>query len=110
MTIPIHTREEVNCLYLHQGLTTIAPSHFNSKQGVQPPLRQLFIHSFILETYIAPLQETTTQRRSQSSHGQKRRTLERCNIWKGGPSARNAAQRGDHSTLMDPQSKRPFTA
>src|SRR6218665_1405498 len=32
------------------------------------------IHSFILETYIAPLQETTTQRRSQPSHGQKRRT------------------------------------
>src|SRR6218665_1069936 len=30
-----------------------------------------FIHSFILETYIAPLQETTTQRRSQPSHGQK---------------------------------------
>src|SRR6218665_3103011 len=51
-----------------------------------------FIHSFILETYIAPLQETTTQRRSQPSHGQKR-TSERCKIWKGGPSARNAAQR-----------------
>src|SRR6218665_2752877 len=66
------------------------------------------IHSFILETYIAPLQETTTQRRSQPSHGQKRRTSERCKIWKGGPSARNAAQRGDHSMLMDPQSKRPF--
>ena len=27
-----------------------------------------FIHSFILETYIAPLQDTTTQRRSQPSH------------------------------------------
>src|SRR6218665_401714 len=35
---------------------------------------ELFIHSFILKTYIAPLQETTTQRRSQPSHGQKRRT------------------------------------
>jgi len=33
-----------------------------------------FIHSFILETYIAPVEETTTQRRSQPSHGQKRRT------------------------------------
>src|SRR6218665_2922868 len=33
-----------------------------------------FIHSFILETYIAPLQESTTQRRSQPSHGQRRRT------------------------------------
>ena len=33
-----------------------------------------FIHSFIMETYIAPLQDTTTQRCSQPSHGQ-RRTL-----------------------------------
>src|SRR6218665_3184833 len=57
----------------------------------------IFIHSFILETCIAPLPETTTQRRSQPSHGRKRRTSERCKIWKGGPSARNAAQRGDHS-------------
>src|SRR6218665_3227250 len=42
-----------------------------------------FIHSFIHSfwTYIAPLQETTTQRRSQPSHGQKRRTSERCKIW-----------------------------
>src|SRR6218665_1114128 len=31
-----------------------------------------FIRSFVLETYIAPLQETTTQRRSQPSHGQKK--------------------------------------
>src|SRR6218665_491470 len=69
-----------------------------------------FIHSFILETYIAPLQETTTQRRPQPSHGQKRRTSEKCKIWKGRPSARNAAQRGDHSMLMDPQPKRPFAA
>src|SRR6218665_870822 len=66
-------------------------------------LRRFWHNSFILETYIAPLQETTTQRRSQPSHGQKRRTSERCKIWKGGPSARNAAQRGDHSMLMDPQ-------
>src|SRR6218665_1839562 len=28
-----------------------------------------FIYSFILGTYIAPLQDTTTQRRSQPSHG-----------------------------------------
>jgi len=33
-------------------------------------------HSFILETYIASLQETTTHRHSQPSHGQKRRTSE----------------------------------
>src|SRR6218665_3350219 len=31
-----------------------------------------FIHSFILEPYTAPLQDTTTQRRSQPSHGQRR--------------------------------------
>jgi len=41
------------------------------------------IHSFILETYIAPLQDTTTQRHSQPSHGQRRRTRRRCKIWKG---------------------------
>src|SRR6218665_3149991 len=69
-----------------------------------------FIHSFILETYIATLQETTTQRRSQPSHGQKRRTSERCKILKGGSSARNVAKRGGHSMLMDPQPKRPFAA
>ena len=34
----------------------------------------VFIHSFILETYIAPLQDTTTQRRSQPNNGQRRRT------------------------------------
>ena len=34
-----------------------------------------YFHSFILETYIAPLQETTTQRRSQPSHGQKKKDL-----------------------------------
>jgi len=63
-----------------------------------------------LEIYIEHLKETTTQSRSQPSHGQKRRTWERCKIWKGGPSATNAAQRGDHSMLMDPQPKRPFAA
>ena len=34
----------------------------------------LFIHSFILGTYIALLLEATSQRRSQPSHGQRRRT------------------------------------
>jgi len=55
----------------------------------------LSIHTLILDTYIGPLPETTTQRRFQPSHGQRRMTSERCKIWKGGPSARNAAQRGD---------------
>ena len=40
------------------------------------------------------VQETTTQRRFQPSHGQRRRTSESCKIWNGGPSAKNAAQRG----------------
>jgi len=41
------------------------------------------IHSFILETYIAPLQDTTTQRRSQPIHGQRRKNWGRCKNWKG---------------------------
>ena len=45
-------------------------------RGEKKPSRLIhsFIHSFILETYIAPFQETrpTTQRRSQPSHGQKK--------------------------------------
>ena len=68
-----------------------------------------FIHSIVMETYIAPLKETTTQKRSQPSHGQ-RRTWERCKIWMGGPSEGIAAQREDHSRLMDPRPKRPFAA
>ena len=72
-----------------------------------------FIHLFILETYIAPLQDTITQRRSQPSHGQRRRTWGRCKICKGRSSAnlRNAAQQGDHSSRpMGPPPKRPFAA
>ena len=52
------------------------------------------IHSFILETYVASLKDTITQRRPQPSHCQRRRTWGSCNIWNGRPSARNAAQRG----------------
>src|SRR6218665_798341 len=37
-------------------------------------LIHLFVNSLILETFIAPLQDTTTQRRSQPSHGQRRGT------------------------------------
>src|SRR6218665_1092141 len=69
-----------------------------------------FIYSFILETYIAPLQETTTQSSSQPSHRQRRRTSERCKIWKCGSPEGTTAQRGDHSMLMDPQLNRPITA
>src|SRR6218665_881285 len=61
---------------------------------LQCNLRSQFIHSFVLETYIAPLQETTTQRRSQPSHGHKRKTSKRCKIWKGGPSARKGRSKG----------------
>src|SRR6218665_3363319 len=38
-------------------------------------MKYLFNYSSILETYIAPLQEITTRRRTQSSHGQRRRTI-----------------------------------
>src|SRR6218665_1576290 len=93
----------------HSCKTHMAPfaAHFlqspNSSSHKNP-------FSFILETYIAPLQGTTTQRRSQPSHGQRRRTSEseKCKIWKGGPPEGKKAQRGDHSMLMDPQSKRPL--
>src|SRR6218665_1740076 len=62
------------------------------------------ILSFILKTYISPVQET--QSRYQPSHYQSRKTSDRCRIWKGRSSARNATQRGDHSMLMDPQPER----
>src|SRR6218665_2599330 len=49
-------------------------SNLNYKTHESPPsVLYSFIHSFILETYIAPLQDTATQRRSQPSHGQRRR-------------------------------------
>src|SRR6218665_2343222 len=84
--------------------TKTPQAYISSTQSISA----IVIHSFILETYVAPLQETTTQRRSQPSHEQNTRTSERCKIWKSGPSARNTAQRGDHSMMMDPQPKRPF--
>src|SRR6218665_2612775 len=37
--------------------------------------RHFPIYSFILDTYIAPLQDTTTQRHSQPSHGQRRKKI-----------------------------------
>ena len=54
-----------------------ATTNFNISSTLKYPFSYSlnFIHSFILETYIAPLQDTTTQRRSQPSHGQ-RRSLE----------------------------------
>jgi len=72
--------------------------------------RYSFIHSFIPETYIAPLQDITTQRRSQPSHGQRRRIWGRCKILKGRSLARNTAQRGGHSMPMGPQPKSSFAA
>ena len=75
---------------------------FLHKRMFRDSFIHLFIHSFILETYIAPHQETTTQRRYQPSDRQRRWTWKRCKIWKGGPSEGTAAQRGDHSMLMVP--------
>src|SRR6218665_3513130 len=63
-----------------RACSVVGPSVWN---GLSLALRLLpgfhsfinsLINSFILETYVAPLQDTTTQRRSQSSHGQRRRT------------------------------------
>jgi len=47
-----------------------------------------FIHSFILEMYIAPLQETTTQRGASSPVLAKVERPWKCKIWKGRPSWR----------------------
>jgi len=74
------------------------------------PVFHWSIHSFIHSLILAPLQETTTRRHSQLSCGQRRMTSEKCNIWKGGPSARKAVNKGDHSMLMDPQQKMPAIA
>ena len=38
-------------------------------------IKILFSHSFVLEAYTALLQDTTTQRRSQPSHGQRIETI-----------------------------------
>src|SRR6218665_3901975 len=72
----------------------------------------LFIHSFIHSFWrlIQRLFKRLLLRGAPSSVTDKKKTSERCQIWKGGPSARNEAQRGDHSMLMDPQPKKPFAA
>jgi len=70
--------------------------------------RKMMINSFILQTYIAPPKETTTQICSKPSHSQRRRTSERCKIWKGGTSARIPAQRGDH--VDGPTTENPLVA
>jgi len=59
-------------------------------------------HSFILETYSASSRHyhRPTQRRSQPSHGQRRRTSGRCKIWKGGPcicNERSSTARSFHA-------------
>jgi len=58
-----------------------------------------FKYSFIHET-IASLQETTTQMHSEPSHRLKRRTWERCKIWKDGPSEGTAAQKATFSEWL----------
>jgi len=57
-------------------LVSVAKNSENLKFSYLAHFRKFihsFIHSFILETYMAPLREITTQRRSQPSHGQRRR-------------------------------------
>jgi len=49
--------------------------YYHQSHGKQERTAELLkIVQFILETYIAPLQDTATQRRFQSSHGQGRKT------------------------------------
>src|SRR6218665_377491 len=66
------------------------------------------IHSFIHsgDLYSASSRDYYSEALPAQSRT-KRRTSERCKIWKGGPSARNAAQREDHFMLMDLQPKGP---
>src|SRR6218665_2668446 len=82
------------------------------KRGVLPHLNYSFIHSFIHsgDLYSAYSRDYYSEALPAQSRTKKKDLRERCKIWKGGPSARNAAQTGDHSMLMDPQSKRPFAA
>jgi len=67
-----------------------------------------FIHSF-LRLYSASSRDYYTDALPAQSWT-KKDFRERCKIWKGGPSEGAAAQRGDHSMLMDPQPKKPFVA
>jgi len=59
--------------------------HFQSKDRIKDKRDANHLcHSFILETFMVPLQEITTQRCSQLSHGQRRRTSESCKFgWVG---------------------------
>src|SRR6218665_445887 len=82
----------------------IGMAEYCVKSGRIPPKSE-----WLAAMYIAPRQETTTQRCSKPSHGQGR-TSERCKIWKGGPPEGTAATRGDHSMKMEPQPKKPFAA
>jgi len=50
----------------HNELLDLPESLGNLRSLTRLGLRSAFIHLFILETYIAPLLDTTTQRRSQS--------------------------------------------
>src|SRR6218665_1323650 len=70
----------------------------------------VFIHSFILKTSIAPLQDTTSLLLLRGAHSPVTAKEERVegNVKFG--RARNAAQRGDHFMMMGPQPKRPFAA
>src|SRR6218665_3595475 len=64
-------------LYVYECVISLKPVYRPSK-GVFIKLEEVGISalggervkSFFFETYIAPLQDTTTQRRSQPSHGQ----------------------------------------
>src|SRR6218665_440782 len=96
----------------HDGRLLLGIDEIHSRSCISEILKEdavSFIHSFILETYSASSRDYYSEALPAQPRT-KKKDLERCKIWKGGPSARNAAQSGDHSMLMDPQPKRPFAA
>jgi len=82
--IEMYTLTSVGVIWLYVEVLLCEEKNFASDSLRLFCVFIFFIRSFILESYIAPLKDTTTQRRSQPRHGHLRRTSGRCKIWKGG--------------------------
>ena len=67
-----------------------------------------YIHSGDL--YSASSRHYYSETLSAQLRPKKKKTWGKCTIWKGGSSARNTAQQGDHFMPMSLQPKRPFAA
>src|SRR6218665_157342 len=79
---------------------------FSSTRGqsrIERLINKLKRSGFLLFIHSGDLYRASLRHYSKPSHGQRRKTLGKCKSWKGGSSARNADQRGDHSMLMGPQ-------